>query len=737
MENESTYIDNLHDKRVDFVNNIDVGEIFDSKKEEVRFGFPSPDATKVDLCFYDKDDKETKVPMEKDDKGIWRYTLKNISKDLIDAEGLRCLYRVDGPYDPKKGLLFNYNKPVWNVYSNKIDKQHVWHDSMRVHKAGDIYTKDERDSAPYMPKCVVVDMKEILSKASNVRPNTPQNAKLIGEGHVRDLTKDCPFIPPEERGTLKALKHPKMIEHLKNMGYTRLELLPVCTSIDSPYLSEMREKTGNNLVNHFGYSTGLFNALDPRYGDWKDFVEVCNAYNKNGIGVIADIAFHSGEGGISDGNISFRGAGSNDYFKVYDEYVDAMNKEGKNHYNAQTANNKSVLIDDTGCGNVLDSNKEAVQRVMRNSFMTFAAAGVSGFRLDLLASLSKNKTGEFDENSGIYKVLDEPLLKPLEGYGEPWDIYSYYLEQIRTKTRLGPWSDIVRKDLKVWNCGGGGFSGAIAYHMSRMPPDKIHEVHLHENANNDPNVASVVNETTTHDGFTEYDYLVYRDRNNYANGENNRDGNSDPAAGYGDGNPKMLSKKLINSFITKVLLPGTPLVRLGTEFAKTQYGNNNPWNQDNKTSYINWEPLKPEFSELPKTMGYIMDMIKKYPQIKDTSSHHYFNVNGSQSYGNDVVGKNHLSLVSKGKEQDIIILMNSNDNEKIDWHNLPISPDTKSLNVLFSSGNQKMENVGAKVENSRYLVGESEIVFLIADKGKSNEMIKNHMLQQAQKHYRQ
>ncbi|MDK2899234.1 MAG: isoamylase [Patescibacteria group bacterium] len=542
----------------------------------------------VDVCIFDPNDHN---------KTIGRYRLKkeNNEDEIFcgfipnmksgDVYGLRA----DGRWDPNNNEFYNYSKLLIDPYAKAIigtfdaSSPNVYEE---VNPFRNYIDKIDEDSAPYVPRCVAVD--DTDHDGTGDKPNIPISETIIYESNVKDSTYLLDSIPENIRGTYAGMASDKFIDHLKYLGVTTIELLPVQFSVSEPHLQE------KGLSNHWGYNTLGFFALNANYSSSsdpneqiKEFKSMVRELHKNNIEVILDVVYnHTAEGSEHGPTISFRGLNGHDiYHTGYD---------GK-------------LINCSGCGNTIDASSDTGMHIIMDSLRYFAEEmGVDGFRFDLATVLTREKpNGLINMQSRFMRELqNDPILSKLKLIAEPWDCDSYQHGAFN-KDIWNEWSDIFRDTIrKFW--------------LKNISADSLVRS-LSENG--------YINFITAHDGFTLNDLVSYDLKHNLENGEDNNDGSNDNHSfnfwcegPTDDDKIDTLRKRAMRSMLLSMIVAtGVPMLLRGDEIINTQNGNNNAYCQDNETSWINWNLTKDQRSFLDYTSN-IIHLRKDHPALSRVSA---------------------------------------------------------------------------------------------------------------------
>jgi isoamylase len=532
--------------------------------EGVNFALFSANATAVELCLFDDaGERETaRIELPEYTDEIWHGYLPGVRPGSIYG------YRVHGPYEPDNGHRFNPNKLVLDPYARGHFDDLTWDPAVFGYQleSGDDTTFDERDSAPFMPKCVVVDP-NFDWKGEPERRAVPWEHTIIYELHPRGYTKLHPELPKEWRGTYKGLSG-KVIEYIKSLGVSSVELLPIHTIINDSLLLD------KGLRNYWGYNSIGFFAPARRYAHereqtLREFKEMVARLHEAGLEVILDVVYnHTAEGNERGPTLSFKGIDNASYYRLLPD---------KPRY----------YVNDTGTGNTLNLSHTRVIQMVADSLRYWAGeTHVDGFRFDLGTILAREPDG-FDHQSGFLKACcQDPELRTVKLIAEPWDCGPGGYQVGGFPPGWAEWNDKFRDVARdFWR--GEAPANALA-------PRLCASGDLFNYRGRKP--WACVNFVTAHDGFTLNDLVSYNDKHNEANGEENRDGSSDNrswncgAEGPTD-DPEieaLRARQMRNILGTLLLSQGTPMLLAGDEFARTQDGNNNAYCQDNEISWVNW-----------------------------------------------------------------------------------------------------------------------------------------------------
>ena len=530
----------------------------------VNFALFSAHAEKVELCLFDahgvREIERMELPARSDD--IWHGYLAGARPRQLYG------YRVHGPYDPVNGHRFNPNKLLIDPYARELDRPFKWSELHCGYIVGDPrgdLSFDTRDSAAVMPKCRVVD--PAFDWRGDMRPRTPLTRSVIYELHVRGYTMRHPAIAPSERGTLSALCHADIIDHLRGLGVTAVELLPV-HPIATP-----RRLQDEGLRDYWGYNSINFFALEPGYlagGDVAEFRRMVRTFHDAGIEVVLDVVFnHSGEGDEFGPTLSFRGIDNASYYRL--------------------AEDKRRYFDFTGCHNTMNLGHPRVAQMVADSLHYWVETmHVDGFRFDLAVSLARQNS-LFSPDAALFALLGhDSALAGVKLIAEPWDLGVDGYQLGAFPPGWSEWNDKFRDTVRRFWRGDRGLIGELGYRLTGSS-DVF--------TGKDRGPSASVNFVTAHDGFTLEDLVSYVGKHNEANGEGNTDGtDANFSANYGVEGPSddpntvaFRNRQRRNLMATLLLSQGVPMIQAGDEFARTQHGNNNAYCQDNETNWIDWE----------------------------------------------------------------------------------------------------------------------------------------------------
>ena len=549
----------------------------------------SKHADAVELCLFGEHDIERRIRMERGAGDVWTMPVPGV------GPGQHYGYRVHGPYQPERGHRFNPAKLLLDPYARLLTGSILLREEHFGHRDGEGHASlpgDERDSAPFTPKCVVASALEPIDERE--RPRTPIAASVIYELHVKGLTRLHPGVPEALRGSYLGLAHPAVVAHLRALGVTAVELLPVQQQLTRRFLLE------HGLTEYWGYNTIAFMAPDPRFAVGEDprgeLRDAIRALHQAGLEVILDVVYnHTGEGDEHGPTLAFRGIDNAAYYRL-------VHRDRRRYRN------------ETGTGNTLDATHPAVVRLVLDSMRTFATEyGVDGFRFDLATTLGRTAYG-FSGDAPLFRAIAaDPYLSSLKLIAEPWDLgpHGYRLGEFPAGWR--EWNGRFRDTVRSFWAG----SDAAAVDL---PPRIDGSPDLFGTENDE--ARGPINYVTAHDGFTLRDLVTYSDKHNEANYEGNRDGeDANSSLNFGhEGeteDPRVIDlrdRQRRALLATLLLSRGAPMLLAGDELGRTQRGNNNAYSQDNELSWVNWEP-DPGDAELLEFVSRLVALRREHPLL--------------------------------------------------------------------------------------------------------------------------
>ncbi len=532
-----------------------------------NFTLYSEGATRVDLCLFDATGHESRIELSEVDNFVHHVYLPGV------GPGQRYGFRVDGPWEPAHGHRYNHAKLLLDPYGKAVDGPIAWGPEVYAHRVdGTERTRterDPRDSAANMPRSVVIN--PYFDWRDDRPPRTPLHHTVIYEAHVRGFTATHPEIPPELRGTYAGLATEPAIDHLRALGVTAVELMPVHEFIDDHRLVDL------GLSNYWGYQSIGYLAPHHRYAAWgtggqqvQEFKFMVETLHQAGIEVILDVVYnHTGEGDADGPALSLRGVDNAVYYRL-------------------DPADPSRYVDYSGTGNSLNVRHPHVLRLIMDSLRYWILEmHVDGFRFDLASALAR-ELHDVDRLSAFFDIIQQdPVISQVKLIAEPWDIGEGGYQVGNFPTLWSEWNGRYRDNVRGYWRGDDGQLGEFAYRFTGSSD-------LYESNGRRPNAS--INFVTAHDGFTMRDLVSYDHKHNAANGEHNRDGenhnlswNSGVEGPTDDPAIEELRGRRIRAMLATLLLSqGVPMVVMGDELGRTQHGNNNAYCQDNETSWVDW-----------------------------------------------------------------------------------------------------------------------------------------------------
>ena len=556
-----------------------------------NFALFSANAEKVELCLFDSQGRreQERIALPECTEDVWHGYFHNVTPGQLYG------YRVHGSYDPERGFRFNPNKLLLDPYAKSLAGRLVWSDAHFGYRTGNARADlsfDRRDNARGMPKAVVID--EAATSARLSRGRVAWEDTVIYEAHVKGLTKMREDVPPEWRGLYRGLSSPAVIDHLKRLGVTTIELLPIHAFLDDRHL------VARNLSNYWGYNTMCFFAPEPRYGPDRalaDFRATVSRLHDAGIEVILDVVYnHTAEGNHLGPTLSFRGIDNTSYYRLL--------PDTPRYYD-----------DVTGTGNALNlAHPRVLQMVMDSLRYWVEACDVDGFRFDLASTLGRLPDG-FNPNAPFFVAIrQDPVLAGVKLIAEPWDLGPGGYQVGHFPAGWSEWNDHYRNTLRRYWAGEGSLIGDVGGRMTGSSD-------LFDHDGRRPSAS--INHVTVHDGFTLADLVSYNGKHNEANGEDNRDGADDNhSTNCGHEGPTDDAKILAlrrqlrrNQLACLMLAQGVPLLLAGDEVGNSQNGNNNAYCQDNEVGWVTWSALGRE-DDMSGLIARLTTIRSRFPQIR-------------------------------------------------------------------------------------------------------------------------
>ena len=553
-----------------------------------NFALFSDHASSVILCLFNKDgtSETDRIPLQECTNGVWHGYLDEVKPGQLYG------YRVDGEWDPEAGQRFNVNKLLLDPYARKLSGAIKWDDSLYGYTISDLpdadLVKDERDSAAFLPKAIVIDPGTLVKRD---KPKQRWPKTIIYEAHVRGLTMQHPLVADDIRGSFAALSDSAIISHLQKIGVTAIELLPVHAFTQDRHLLQ------KGLANYWGYNTLSYFAPEPNYlhtGELEEIAKTVDTLHQAGIEVILDVVYnHTCEGNHLGPTLSWKGIDNLSYYKILPgdpRYYDNL----------------------TGCGNALNTTHPKIVQMIMDSLRLWATVyGIDGFRFDLALTLGRNEQGFNRDHALFHAMLQDPVLTQCKLIAEPWDVGPGGFQLGSFPPGFSEWNgdyrDVTRE---FWT----GKEGTLAKFSSRFAAssDLFNEQHRRP--------WSSVNFITAHDGFTLHDLVSYNDKHNEANGEDNNDGANDNRSwncgheGETDdaGINALRTQQKKNFLATLFLSQGIPMLLAGDELNNSQNGNNNTYCHDDALGWVNWDQADDELIDF---VGALANLRKKYNAI--------------------------------------------------------------------------------------------------------------------------
>jgi isoamylase len=686
----------------------------------VNFALFSANATGVELCLFSADGSQEleRIALPEYTDEVWHVYVKHLKPGAVYA------YRVHGPYEPALGHRFNANKLLLDPYARAHVGELEWSAElfgypMEQGEDDDADLRfDERDSAAFMPKCIVVDSDFAWTEAG--RPRVPWEQTIIYETHVRGFTKRHPAVPEALRGTFAGLGQDAVVQHLTKLGITSVELLPIHTFVNDSNLLD------RGLTNYWGYNTIGFFAADPRYfakHTIDEFKQMVDRLHRAGLEVILDVVYnHTAEGNQRGATLSFRGIDNASYYRLMPD--DAR------HY-----------INDTGTGNTLNLSHPRVLQMVTDSLRYWVVEmKIDGFRFDLATILGREPQG-FDEGGGFLDACrQDPILSSVKLIAEPWDLGPGGYQVGGFPPGWAEWNGRFRDTVRsYWH--GNPIVGDLATRMAGSS-DKFQHRGRRPWAS--------INFVTAHDGFTLNDLVSYNEKHNEANGENNQDGSSDnESSNFGVEGPTddasikaMRERQKRNILSTLLFAQGTPMILAGDEFGRTQQGNNNAYCQDSEISWVDWDGRTEDDLALTEFVSRLIALRRSLPVLRrqrwldgqwneqlqvcdvawlypsgDKMTSDQWNDPATRCFGMLVDGRAQTSGIQKlASDATILIVLNADENN-VEFK-LPDIEGSDKWTCLIDTNVPVRDELGELAANDLYLVtGRSVLLFVLQTKG--------------------
>ncbi len=582
-------------------------------RDGVDFAIYAGHAEAVEVCLFESGDttgaSERRVPLNDRSHGTWFGSIPGL------VAGARYGVRAHGPWQPDTGLRYNPDKLLLDPYARAVEGAVSWAPEVFGHVVdaglhGDPDVRDGRDSAAFVPRAVVID--DHFDWGDDRPPRVPWAQTLIYETHVRNITMLHPDIPAALRGTYAGMAHPATIEHLRSLGVTSVELLPVQAFAHEP------ELVGRGLVNHWGYNTlgffaphGPYAASTDPQGQLDEFRGMVRVLHSAGLEVILDVVYnHTCEQARVGATLSWRGLDNRAYYRLDDRGHD---------------------IDVTGCGNTLDLRHPIVARMVLDSLRYWVEhCHVDGFRFDLAVALGRGRDDSFHpDNSFLLAMRTDPVLSRVKLIAEPWDLGVHGWRTGQFPPPFAEWNDRFRDAVRTFWLPDVARSGAgePGHGVRELATRLSGSADLFDARDRGP-IASI-NYVTAHDGFSLADATAYERKHNGANGEGNRDGSDSnlswnhglEGSGTATADPQIQQiqaarrRSIRNLLATELFASGVPMIDGGDELGRSQGGNNNAYCQDNAVSWLDWD-LKPWQQDLLATTRFLTGLRAGNPVLR-------------------------------------------------------------------------------------------------------------------------
>ena len=544
----------------------------DHDDEATNFAVRAPEATRVWVCLFDDGGAETRHELTEVSLGIWHGAVPGVEV------GARYGYRADGPWQPDLGLRFNPAKLLLDPYARAISGELADDPSIFGHDPASPSRRDDHDSAPYVPKGVVLDEPD-FDWGDDRRPYTRWRDTVVYELHVKGMTALHDRVPEHLRGTYAGLATPAVIDYLRDLGVTAVELLPVQQFVSEPKVM------ARGMANYWGYNTigffaphHAFSSAGDRGGQVREFKEMVCAYHAAGLEVFLDVVYnHTAESDALGPTLSFRGLDDRGFYRRVDHTPPGDPYD-------------DTYWDITGCGNTVDASDPAALRLILDSLRYWTSQmRVDGFRFDLMSALTRVGSDVDMRCHLLTAIGQDPTLRHVKLIAEPWDASAEGYRVGEFPPPWVEWNDQFRDTVRDFWRGRAPGVRTVATRLAGSSD-------LYADDGRSPYAS--VNFVTAHDGFTVRDLVSYETKHNEANGEGNRDGTDDNRSqnfgveGETDDADVVATRRRVAAdlMVTLCLSNGVPMITAGDERGRTQGGNNNPYVQDNETSWVDWRP---------------------------------------------------------------------------------------------------------------------------------------------------
>ena len=561
-----------------------------------NFAIYSEQAIEVELCLFERPEDGTPsrtFRLRERTAFVWHGYVPDVGPGTFYA------FRINGPYNPGAGKRCNPFKLLIDPYARALAGRVRWEYHPFAYpfdQPGEDWVLDDTDSAAGVPKGVVVH--DDFDWRGDAPPAVPWHETVIYEAHVKGLTMLHPEIPEEIRGTYAAVAHPAILSHLRSLGVTAIELLPVHEIVDDYFLEQ------KGLRNYWGYSTINYFSPAGRYASARDygqqvreFKEMVRALHAEGIEVILDVVYnHTSEGSHLGPTLSFKGIDNPTYYRLVQE-------------------NPRFYMDYTGTGNSLNVvHPQTLQLVMDSLRYWVQEMHVDGFRFDLASTLAR-ELHDVDKLSSFFDVIhQDPVISRVKLIAEPWDVGEGGYQVGNFPVLWAEWNGKYRDTVRAYWRGDAGTLGELGYRLTGSSD-------LYEYDGRKPHAS--INFVIAHDGFTLHDLVSYNHKHNEANGENNHDGHDHNISyNFGVEGPtdrpdilRMRERQKRNFLATLLLSQGVPMIAHGDEMGRTQHGNNNAYAQDNELSWVHWD-LSERDAELLEFTRRVARLRREHPTFR-------------------------------------------------------------------------------------------------------------------------
>ena len=562
----------------------------------------------VDLCLFEPGDSagvtEQRIPLRERAHGWWFGFVPDM------GVGQRYGFRVHGAWAPEAGMRHNPDKLLVDPYAKALEGEVTWGPEVYGHEvdpetwAGDPDVRSTLDSAGSMPRSVVV--RDEFDWEGDEPLQISRSETVIYETHVVNLTKQRPGVPEALRGTYAGMAHPDTIAHLKGLGVTAVELLPVHAFTSEPALVK------RGLTNHWGYNTmgflaphGAYAAAQDPQGALDEFKGMVKLLHREGLEVILDVVYnHTAEQDRAGATLSFRGLDNRAYYR--------LDERGRD-------------IDVTGCGNTMDLRHPVVCQLALDSMRHWVTeCHVDGFRFDLAVALGRGRGDDYDpDHPFLIALRTDPVLSRVKLIVEPWDVGMHGWRTGQFPPPIAEWNDRYRDTMRTFWLADQRhlLAGEHGHGIQEVATRLAGSRDLFGTRDRGPTAS--VNFVTAHDGFTLADTTAYDVKHNLANGEDNRDGSDgNRSFNHGVEGPtdderiqRLRRRSMRNLMASMLLSAGMPMINAGDEFGRSQGGNNNPYCQDNETSWFDWD-LEPWQEDLLATTTRLLEIRRDHPALR-------------------------------------------------------------------------------------------------------------------------